>query len=67
LSLAKLDAMPVLRQVSMEVRRVSPVVPVFFGKARHYSWKLTGGELRYDWRKIPPEPIGGLPARITKT
>jgi cytochrome P450 len=34
LSLERLEAMPYLEQVTSEVRRLSPVVHVFFGKAR---------------------------------
>ncbi len=39
-TLEQLDGMPYLNQVTMEVRRLAPVVPVFFGKAaRAFEFK----------------------------
>jgi cytochrome P450 len=31
---------------------------------RGYNWELPSQDLRYDWKKLPPEPRGGLRVRM---
>jgi cytochrome P450 len=48
LSLEQLQAMPILRQVVMEVRRLTPVVQVFFGRARR-TFTFAGHRVPEGW------------------
>ena len=48
LSLEKLDALPLLGRVTMEVQRLSPVVQVFFGKARR-TFAFAGHRVPAGW------------------
>jgi cytochrome P450 len=48
LTLAALMSRPYLRQVSMELRRISPVVQVFFGKARE-TFEFAGHRVPKGW------------------
>jgi retinoid hydroxylase len=48
LTLEALAACPYLRQVTMEVRRLAPVVQVFFGKARE-TFELGGRRIPRGW------------------
>jgi cytochrome P450 len=48
LTLEGLAALPTLRQVSMEVRRLTPVVSVFFGRARR-TFRFAGHRVPEGW------------------
>jgi retinoid hydroxylase len=48
LTMEALAAAPFLRRVSMEIRRMSPVVPVFFGKART-TFEFAGHRIPKGW------------------
>jgi cytochrome P450 len=48
LTLEQLDGMAYLNQVSMEVRRLAPVVHVFFGKARQ-TFEFNGHQVPAGW------------------
>jgi cytochrome P450 len=48
LTLAALMRLPYLRQVSMELRRISPVIQVFFGKARE-TFEFAGHRVPKGW------------------
>ncbi len=78
LSLERLEAMPYLEQVASEVRRLSPVVHVFFGKAREtiefaghtipegwsVFWGIRTSHLAAD---IYPDPLRFDPERFGAT
>jgi retinoid hydroxylase len=76
LSLESLAAMPVLRQVSMEVRRLTPVVQMFFGQARR-TFAFAGHRVPEGWMvlwgirsshirpEIYPDPLRFDPDRFS--
>jgi cytochrome P450 len=51
LTLELLEGMPYLEKVANEIRRTSPVVPVFFGKARE-DFEFAGHRIPKDWMVI---------------
>jgi cytochrome P450 len=76
LTLEQLEAMPYLGLVTMEIRRLTPVVQVFFGRARRtftfaghrvpQGWMVLWGiRSSHIWPALYPDPLRFDPERFT--